>query len=173
MNQSPDNNFQYLFFVLSLVIAVLFANSTIIPDNVALVVVLIIWLYYFLNDPVLAFMFAFTIFLNIALLFNDTSFGLPKYFKYNYLFFILTFLVTFSPKLKNIFIYRTDKINRFILIVILLFLYQVLVTIMINLHLNLAGAFTMMFKRFLQLFGILIFIPAYKVFYFDSKKYLK
>ena len=156
--------------MLVLVVTVFLARIPGTGGSVSLLIAILIWFYYFLNDPVFAFMYAFTIFLNIALFFTDNSFGLPQTFKYKYLFLLLSFSVSYSPRLKSIFVQKSERLNRMITYIILLIVYQILVTIMFQMELNIVGSLIQVYKRFLQLFGILIFIPAYKIFVYDSKK---
>jgi hypothetical protein len=159
-----------LLFIVFLALTVFLAKGTLFPGWIGLIVVFGFWLHYFSRDPVMAFMFALTVFMNIGLLMKHRSFGLPSGFEYKWLFLILALVTGFAPKLRSVS-FRGDKQFLTILILcILLSAWQILSNLLIHLNLSIPSLIVSVWRYFLQIFGIYTLIVAYRVVQVDARK---
>jgi hypothetical protein len=157
-----NNISKYIVFIVAVILAILLSGLSGILGFVGLGLILSIWYRYLVKDPVLAFLFSFSIVLNMGYYFIHASFGLPRFFQYPYLFFILCFLVMFSPQLTTERQSGLDLHMKRLILVLLIFIgYQLFISILIKLEQDIYGTVLIVFRNLLQIVGVLILIPSY------------
>ena len=161
---------KYAGFIINLMVALYIGQFSGMIGLAGLGLVIGIWFRYLQKAPALAFMFSFTLYLNIGLFLSDYSFGLPAYLKFRYVFLLLSLLVLFSPKLRNIR-YDSYKVMRnLLLIIIFLNMYQILLNIIIQLGLDVIPTIRQVYKFFPQIFGIYILFPTFCIVIYNAKE---
>ena len=159
-------NFYFLFFF-----SVFLGKETSIIGYAGIIFSSVVYIYYFANKPVFAFLFSYSICTNLGTYLPDNGFGFPKFFTYKYFFLILSFLVIFSPKIKKILI-RDDLYFRKLLYVgVLLSLYQIIVCIYIHLSPSYVKTIILIARNFPQIFGIYLLLPVYVLIKYNYRDF--
>ena len=160
-----------LIFLFFFFFSIFLGQETSIIGYTGIVLSLGIYIYYFANKPVFAFLFPYSIFINLGNYLPDDGFGFPKFFTYKYFFLILSFLVIFSPKIKKILIRDDPYFRKLIYVAVLLNLYQIIVCIYIHLSPSYVKTIILIIRNFPQIFGIYIFLPVYILIKYNYKDF--
>ena len=162
----------YVLFSFAIIIILLFVNK---GGKVGLAAGgLIIFIYYILykKDVALAFALCAVINANPAMMISGYSFGFPKQMPFLDVFFLLSFLVIFSPQIKE---RRVDfKLKNFLPIIFLFLLYQFFVSFLYRAAPDSPkDILRIMYRQWGMYLGVFLVIPSYVIFRHDDKKFLK
>ena len=163
--------FDYLLFVGYFLLAVSMGKSTTIIALIGLVFSTIIFVYYFAKKPVFAFMFSFSIYLNLGNYLPDNAFGFPKFFTYKYYFLILSFVVVFAPKIKKLLIRDDLELRKLLYVAFFLNLYQIIVCIYVHLSPSYVKTIILIIRNFPYIFGFYLIIPVYLLIKYNYKDF--
>ncbi len=159
-----------IIFIFFFFFSIFLGKDSSIIGNIGIIFSSTVFLYYFAHKPVFAFMFAFSIHLNLGNYLPDSGFGFPKFFNYKYYFLILSFLVVFSPKLKKILVRDDLAFKKLIFLSLFMSLYQIIICIYIHLSPSYIKTIILIIRNFPQIFGIYLILPVYMLAKYNYKE---
>jgi hypothetical protein len=161
----------YILFCIAIILIPLFANRGGMLGLAVGLFIIFIYFFLFKNDAVLAFVLCAVINSNPVMLMWGFSFGFPKQLQFQTVFFLLSFLVVFSPQVKE---RRVDYNLKIILPILFLFvLYQFLVSFLLKVAPdNPREILRYIYRQIEAYLSIYMVIPSYIMYKLNGKKFI-
>ena len=159
----------YILFCVAILLIVLFRETSGKSGLTAAGIIFLIYFFLFKKDVALAFALCMVVNSNPLLILHDWVFGIPKYVSFRTIFFLLSFLVVFSPQVKE---RRVDyNLYRFLPILIAFTLFQFLVSFLLKVAPdNLKEILRLIYRQNPMYLGVYLIIPSYIISKIDGKK---
>ncbi|MBN1186764.1 MAG: hypothetical protein JXB49_31085 [Bacteroidales bacterium] len=161
----------YILFSLAMLLIPLFSNRGGILGLTAGGIIILIYFILFKKDIVLAFALCAVIDSNPAMLLEYFAFGFPTALPFGTIFYFFSFLVMFSPQVKE---RKVDyNLKRFLPVLYLFTLYQFFISFLLKVSPdNILEIFHSIYRGFPTYLGVYLVIPSYVIFKIDGKKFI-
>ena len=161
----------YIIFFIAIILIILFYDRGGILGLTVSGIIILIYFYLFKKDVALAFALCMVINSNPYLLLTFVSFGIPQQVGFRTIFFLLSFLVIFSPQVLE---RRVDyNLKRILPVIFLFVIYQFFVSYLLKAAPdNNRDILRILYRHHMAYLGIYLIIPSYIIFKLDGKKFI-
>lgn len=158
---------------LSIIILFVFHKNTGSIGLLCYAFIFVSFIHLYFKNLTYAFVLCLVIIANPGRIFSVEAFGMSSHLlRIQDLYFYLSFLCGFSPRLRHIKI--SNDLKKVLPVLIAFTLYQIIVSLIFKLDISSPSAIIKDLERLkMWIFGVYVLFPTYKIIQYDSKEFIK